>query len=126
MTDNGYVILYNDGNLSGADVQSECVGEGWIPIFVLKGRNDGSTMVPMFYDAGIGEKFINRNIPNKSITTGLVGVTTSQMDWMRKRDWKFEYMDFPKRFTTHRDYEIAFEILEGEFVIGRKSYRRGS
>jgi len=124
MSNNGYVVLYNDGNLSGADVEAECVGDGLVPIFVL--RKDTSIMVPMFHNLDIGRKFIDRNISDKGITSGLVGVTDSQMDLMRKKDWNFEYMIFPRRFTTHPDYEIGFEILEGEFSIGKKSYRRKS
>ena len=88
-------------------------------------RASQGVIVPMFTDDAVGKQFIKRNIPNKDITTGLVSLTTAQIGDIMENGWDIEYMDFPRRFTTHPDYTIDFEILRGQFMIGTKTYRKG-
>jgi len=122
---NNYVILYNDGNLSVADIKIECVSGGWIPLFILRGISDNGVTVPMFDDPKIAKQFMNRNLLNK-VDSGTVNLTDEDIGKIGEYGWEIERMDFPRRFNTHPDYAIDFEIFYGDFISGKSAYRRGN
>ena len=43
-----YGIIFNDGNLDIKDFREECQKEKWLPLTVLRKRDEGTTHVPVF------------------------------------------------------------------------------
>ncbi len=117
-----YVVLYNDGNLNAQDIRLECVKDGWVPVLVLRDKDDRVT-VPMFKDPETAYKFMCRNLSSKVIR-GTMNLFEKDIESMIEKGWEIEYMDFPRRFTNHSDYKIDLEIIEvNKEKLGLKVYR---
>lgn len=107
-----YAILYNDGNLSLQDFQLECLKEGWVPVLVLRDKNDNIN-VPVFNDIMIAHNFMRRNI-DKKVISGLINLIDQDINKIKEKGWKIKFMDWPSKFTDSKIYEISFEIIESE------------
>ena len=115
-----YAVLYNDGNLKASDFKFECQRDGWVPILVLRDKDD-KIMVPMFRNVEVAHKFMKRNI-SKDVVSGLVTLVEEDVDNMKEKGWDIEYLSFPRRFTNHPDYTIDLEIIEVD-DLGFNAYK---
>ncbi len=117
-----YAVIYNDGNLEREDFQQECVKQGWVPIIVLKDKEEkGSVTVPIFTDPKIAHDFMRRNL-SPDVVSGLLTIIDKDMRDIKEKGWEIRFFDYPNRFTNHHQYNIGFEIIEGR--MGYTSYRR--
>jgi hypothetical protein len=104
-------IICTDGQLGLTEIQKECVKGKWIPLLVLKQNNN--LILPIFNLVEIARKFIKRNLP-KEWNHGCVFLCEDDIVAIKKRDWKIEIFDFPRKVNENPEIELGFEIHEFE------------
>jgi hypothetical protein len=97
--------------MSAQEIRAECAIEKWLPILVMRPKNEPGTVVPVFDSAYVAHKFAKRNLPSNWLC-GTVVLRRRDAEWMDDKGWRAKKLDYPRKLTNVVDFDI--EILEYE------------
>lgn len=106
-------ILNTDGELQLTDIEKGCRDKKWIPLLVHRprGEPDAIPTVILFETSEVARRFSLRNTPKGHLRGG-VNLTPQDMEWIKKKGWKTEFIYWPKLMTNLPEVELGFEVLE--------------
>ena len=108
-----YGIIFNDGNLDIKDFREECQKEKWLPLTVLRKRDEGTTHVPVFSNSNTAHNFMKRNFDTKKYICGIMILTQEDMEQFDSKGWEVIRMKFPRRIgADHPEYDLDVEVVE--------------
>ena len=86
------------GEMTIQDVVSECQEQSWVPIVVVRMKEQ--TVVPCFSSQENAIKFAKRNLPKNQVfgTTLLTEEDLKKLnsEWIEKKRWHLDLMDHPR------------------------------
>lgn len=106
-----YAVLCSDGMIDVTAILKECRHQKWAPIVSYrKNSAPAITIIPVFDDPNIAKNFAKRNLP-KDWLRGAVFLTPKNIEWIAKKGWEIEEMNFPK-LVRDLPITLGFEILD--------------
>ena len=108
-----YGIIFNDGSLDIKDFREECQKDKWLPLTVLRKKNEGITYVPVFNNSNTAHNFMKRNFDTDKYTCGIIILTQEDIEQFDSKGWEVMRMKYPRRIRTgHPEYDIDVEVIE--------------
>ena len=104
------VAFYSNGQIQLNEISVECKKSKWTPIAVLRCA-DGSIVVPTFIHESTVKDFSRRNFP-KVWLIGAILLSENDINFIKKKCWKFMVLNYPRLFTNHPEYKLDFEIID--------------
>jgi hypothetical protein len=107
VTDSGYFLVSNHGDMSVQEMFRELAEEQIAPIVVLEKK--GNVTVLVFSTSTVCKKFAKRNLP-KNWVNGELQVYKDDLDFISSKGWDIEYFDWPRR--VRNEDELGVVVLE--------------
>jgi hypothetical protein len=111
-----WAILFSDGALKLEDLD-QIRNEKWIPVLCIRPRGFGNSTVLLFDTQETAYKFVRRNMDDKKWLKGAIELGDEDVADIKKK-FRVEELSFPKRYDSHPEFEIGYEVIEFQTVIG--------
>jgi hypothetical protein len=108
-----WAVFFSDGALSINDVK-QIKDEKWVPVAAYRPKNDPESpaTILLFKDRETAYTFTRRNIKAfQDWLKGGVELTDTDLNNI-KSNHKYEVLIFPRRFDSHPDFELTYEVIE--------------
>ncbi len=107
-----WAVLFSDGAVSLDDVE-QIQRERWIPVAAIKRKDapDSPGTVLLFHGRDTAYKFMRRNMSQMQWLKGGIELTDVDIENVKAR-FTVEELGFPKRFDSHPEFELTYEVIE--------------